>query len=625
MARPGRDKREHSFTIYDDAGIPTPESGYEPSFDEALKGGVGGWQEDEDEAVEDADGCAEGHDSGLGAVNELDIDGEQADDERRRESAFTRTSISSLPESTFQRDTERTYKPYTPPVIRPSFRRPESIRRMQMSSPPPFSSRSPRQSILRHSRSRAGTPQSIRSANTRGSPRPRRQISEETQHEEEEEDVKRQYPLVLLHVTLLPITLPWSPEAMQDLLPARFSDNLQLLRSKLSDTMLQRGLLIPHPREEYELLEERLLEALELRDERVTKCGHFHRPRDSLVSSTSSTAEGSTDSGIGSSIEGLLTTDDDAGNLCTTCQHHIKHTKSGVAAGDRKWSIKVYASNGLMRAPAWNAAWSEMERVDIEIMPWISEYTRKALDARQEEDALFERQGREDEEERIRAVVEEQVRLAHEQMTWRAEQTERSGQIHQEKQHHVQKQVIPDAETLPPSVTDKAGSSKALSTTDLPQVYRPSGIPLSVLLKNYIILLAQDRRNVAIFALAVLLLLFGIRGSASKTALSAPPPLTDACIPMQPQSHLAMMEDMTSNTTVDVNAATAGSGGVYTAGLVEVLGNATEGASEPGTTDTAVERLVALAQSVIPQSEEDEVVRSSEISVGLGDHSTIPE
>ncbi|KAK5128778.1 hypothetical protein LTR85_000111 [Meristemomyces frigidus] len=622
-------RKSQSFTIHDDTGIPTPDSGYQPSFDDAVKAEVGDWRDVEEGGRgegEDADADVEEQDVGIQLLEEHDSGAGDADDEQRRESAFTRTSISSLPESSYQTDNELVHKPYTPPVIRPSFRRPESVRRMQMTSPPPFGSRSPRQSILRHSRSRAGTPQSIRSPHARGSPRQRRKISEETQ-QEEDEAIKRQYPLVLLHVTLLPLTLPWSTEAMQELLPETFRDTLQLLRSKVSDTILQRGLLIPHPREEYELLEERLLEALELREERVTKCGHFHKPRDSLVSSTSSTEEGSTDSGIGSSMEGLPSVEDDQGDVCTTCYHDIKFSgKPVLSAGHRKWSIKVYAANGLMRAPAWGAAWSEMESVDVEILPWISEDVRKALDARRAAEELFETRGREEEEECIRAVVGEQVRLAHEQMRWKAEELETERRMRDQHDLRQHAQIPASADAKPLSGLDDAARGKAAAKTDLPQVYRPSEVPLTLLLRNYVLLLAQDRRNVAIFALAVLLLLFSVRGSAPATAVDAISSLERSCA-MDFPDPVAVMADMAkANETADVQTAIiAESMGMNMTVLDDLFNQVTAGAMEPDAKQEAFNDELTVEQPVAQHGEDDGMVHQVELSVPAGDESIISE
>ena len=37
----------------------------------------------------------------------------------------------------------------------------------------------------------------------------------------------------------------------------------------------------------------------------------------------------------------------------------------------RVFRVKVYASNGLMRAGAWETCWQEMERVDVELEPLV--------------------------------------------------------------------------------------------------------------------------------------------------------------------------------------------------------------------------------------------------------------
>lgn len=434
-----------------------------------------------------------------------DRDTDDADDERR-ESVFTFASISSLPESAYEMDPANEkgvmHKPYTPMMIRPSFRRPESVRRMQMSSPTP-SERSLRRSLL--SSQRVRTPNSGKSS-VKGSPR-----RPKWAHEKEEEE-KKEYPLVLLHMTLLPIELRWSKETMEELLSGDTLESLQLLQSRLSSTILQRGILIPHPKDEYELLEERLLEALELKTERVTKCGHF-RARESTSSASSE------DSGVGSSME-----DVDNGTSCRTCHRHLSAVSTAVGGG-RKWSIKVFAANGLMRASAWTAAWSEMESVDIEIMPWIDEDVRKSLDARTLKEEVEENARQEEEMRRIATTAEEQFRVesVREAKAW-DEQTCRDGREQQEdfKKPTDHKMSISKENTVEEDLHPV--SRKA---DDLPPVYPRKDIPLSLLLRNYIFLLAQDKRNVLIFGLTLLTLFFGLRASLGPvtTSLPLPPPI----------------------------------------------------------------------------------------------------
>lgn len=493
------------FAIYEDGCIPAPDTAERRSLDDTS-----GVEDKEGIATEESEDrrspiSNDGEDAPiLEVVQEQERDEGDADDERR-ESTLTAVSISSLPESAYETDHDLEilgHNPSTPPIIRPIFRQIESIQRLQIKSAPHFGSRSPRRSLLYHFRSRTGTPRSARSGNARGSPRPRKRISETTEAPEEEQ---KHYPLVLLHVTLLPVNLPWSTESMQELLPANVLENLQLIRSKVSETVLNRGILIPHPREEYELLEERLLEALELQDERVTKCGHF-RNRES---SSESDNGGDSDSGVGSSVDGS------DGELCATCQHHIKTLRTPTGGGSKKWSIRIFAANGLMRASAWTAAWTDMESVDVEVLPWISEDVSRKLDERREQvKGAAEAEREEEEEERIRRIVEEHV--------WHArEELKRSYEVDRSTKENA------TAETLKVPNLKKEAAKEELAEQclqgalprsmpkDAPQIYRRSQIPVSILLKNYIYLLTKDRRNVAIFFLGMVAIFFALMAAAN--------------------------------------------------------------------------------------------------------------
>lgn len=473
MARPSK---SHQFAIYHDSGIPTPDSTYKTSFDDAIE------EQPESQSTQNQDG----------SEPEECHDGEDADDERRQ-SNVTKTSVSSMPEERWETDNECMTGPYHTPIIRPSFRRPESVRRMQLGSPPPFGQHSRRQSALngRHLRGKPGTPRSARSAKETGSPISRHK--EATEHEEQ-----KMYPLVLLHITLLPTALPWSSDSIRNLLPQHVLDRIQLLRSKMTDLVIQRGLLIPHPRDEYDLLEERLLEALDLRQERIDKDGHFHRPREST---SSASTDGGSDSALGSSVETLSDTD-----YCSTCRSHLQRPK--IRANSR-WTIKIYAANGLMRAPAWSAAWTEMESVDVEISPLIAEEDRKKLDARRDDEELVAHLRRKEDEDRIRAAVDEQMRADHFEVS-RAEETSRLLLEYELPSTAGKPQASQPAPHAKP-----ANARPAPIGDDLPRIYRPSEVPLSVLMRNYLTLLAQDRKNVLVFTFAVLLILLGLRLVAS--------------------------------------------------------------------------------------------------------------
>lgn len=484
------------FVVYEDSSIPTPDSSRAHLKDcndghaEAHPACKITRKEHETTPLEDVSEGINPY-SMIGEDTELDDENDcnnndNEDDEDRRESNFTRqTSISSLPESSvfdtdYEADMPAMHKPYTAPSTRPAFRRPESVRRMQlMASPTPFERSSPRRL---HVKSRTGTPRSVKQ-----SPRPK----PPRYHDEDEvEEEKKEYPLVLLHMTLLPVELRWSAESMLEILPPQVIENLQLLRSKVSETILNRGILVPHPKGEYELLEDRLLEALELKKERVTKCGQF-RGRTSISSSSSGEESlRSADSGVGLSLRG-----EDA-EYCTTCDGPVKAASTAVDNNGKKWSIKVFAANGLMGASAWSAAWTEMESVDIEITPWIHESLGKQLDAMAERED--ERRRHEDDKAQIMAVVEKQDHFAHE---------ERKRMSEVERMEPVQ------ASFVPPESQPRTTQMATCRGSDLPQVYRTDDIPLSMLLRNYVYLLAQDKRNVAMFALAVLALWMSLRAA----------------------------------------------------------------------------------------------------------------
>lgn len=494
------------FQIHNDPGIPAPDSTV-PSLEESVEESelprtTSGWaagRKDDGFVTESDDETKEGH--GEGAQGRGD------------EKNYTRTSISSFPESSYPTDYEPTpmHKPYTPTYSRPS------TRRMQMSSP------------LR--KGRLGTPQS----EPRGSPRSRRR-----DHDLDEEP--KRLPLVLLHVTALPVVLPWSLQAMREVLPQHTIANLQQLKFKLSDTVLKRGILIPHPREDYELLEEKLLETLELQEPRLSKCGHYRgrHSTDSAMTSESTSA----DSGMGSSV------DESDEEHCSTCHHHLR----AAGSGKQKWSIKVYAANGLMRASAWSAAWSEMERIDVEIMPWIKDDLRIKLDEIKMKTSELEVKvtDHEADELRINQIVEERLRLLDEDAE-RLRAAEMSREIEQmvineQRQYSQSMQQVPMASIEAPKPVRSTPESRPAST-ELPNIYRPKDIPLSILLRNYIFLLARKPLNMAMFFLIITLsgLLLSVGPAAMSDRLSELPNLVMATgvktSLVESMSNLPLMED----------------------------------------------------------------------------------
>lgn len=124
---------------------------------------------------------------------------------------------------------------------------------------------------------------------------------------------EKKAPLVLLHISLL--FLPGAEEA--------------ILR-KITPTVLERGLLVEHPRGDYQLLEELIIDSLSL-DDALAPAGQ------------------------------------DGG------EHEQDEWEASLGVrrvrAKTQWEIRVYACNGLMTAGAWKRVWSEMERVDVEVGP----------------------------------------------------------------------------------------------------------------------------------------------------------------------------------------------------------------------------------------------------------------
>ncbi|KAK4111049.1 hypothetical protein N656DRAFT_780840 [Canariomyces notabilis] len=267
------------------------------------------------------------------------------------------------------------------------FRTPSEIRAMQMGSPTPsvFNGSSPRSS-----RRHAGSPNGILPPISRiGSPTVSTQYSPKGRSTPPRLKVRKEAPLVLLHVTLLPLRWVWGDvlngldaingKVLGDMeQPFEASDQLKTLRDswrelqdRVGDTVLERGILLPHPQNDYEVLEERLLEALELplrRRARILECGHYLGPANEMVDDEEESDDEVSQSGR---------TKEEKRHWCNTCRNEIKYDDLGPG---KVFRVKVYASNGLMKAGAWEACWKEMERVDVEVEPIVNPSLQNELE-----------------------------------------------------------------------------------------------------------------------------------------------------------------------------------------------------------------------------------------------------
>ena len=373
--------------------------------------------------------------------------------------------------------------PFTPYKTRSPFRNPSSVRAIQLDTTPPhlfFFYYNERNYI--YTPSRQGTPRSVRSTHNTISMSSPSKLSPTKK-------LKKEYPLVLLHLTLLPVPLAYSQQTMESVLPPSILENWKLLLEKATPTVLDRGILIPHPKEDYDLLEERLLESLELKTPRILKCGHFHLSAEEEADVLA--AEGESDSD---------NDDTNDADICLDCGRRIRDGRFGTAGeGSKRWNIKLFAANGLMRAGAWSAAWREMERVDVEILPWMEEDMKRELELRREE-----------EEEKVRS----------EQQQVPVEREEGVAGLDDDRLREIYGDGAMGGGGHQQTFVDEFGE-----TTPLPTPRKPSRrrhrrrneeTPLSELLVAYIHHVFEDRRNIAIFLLSVVVLFLSLH--------SPPPP-----------------------------------------------------------------------------------------------------
>jgi hypothetical protein len=384
--------------------------------------------------------------------------------------------------------------PHTPSKVlsRPAFRTPSSVRAMQMSSPTPsIISGSPRSS-KRPTISRLGTPTAHNQSPTKTKTSTRFKA-------------KKEYPLVLLHVTVIP--LQWSYGHALDAvsgegLPRELhsvKESWKLLKDKLADTVLERGILLPHPQDSYETLEERLLEALELPVRpraKILTCGHYLGPDDGGNSSSEDISEDEDDARMPGARE----------QWCDICGREVRYEEITMSGRQKRFRIKVYASNGLMRAGAWAAAWKEMERVDVEIEPFVPSHLTSLLEslvtvhAQSPQTQSVNHDNAE--HERENDVESERLREVEEAMRRREREEERMREIYGDS---------------PPAPPEFDNAMRPAQNSSSRQKY---GDSLPELLWEAVKVVMRDRKQVAICVLSVLVLVLALRPSGASSVVA---------------------------------------------------------------------------------------------------------
>ena len=383
--------------------------------------------------------------------------------------------------------------------------------------------------------------------------------------------LKKEFPLVLLHCSLLPPTLGLQvklPESwwLKEVLPEEYWNRWKILEDKVlgNGEVTTRGVLIPHPRADYELLEERLLESLELERPRL-RAGHFLGAQHGLSETDEeSEAENTT------------------GTKCTDCGRKVPMD----VEMEKKWEVKVYAANGLMRAGAWGAAWQEMEKVDVEVGVWMPAEVRREIETRLQEMGWPEAQIEEEDVFEDYAETEEERR-----------QREIYGRPSQQAQDKVDG-LFEEAHEQHPEARDLCEHSSAPQRQAQPA-------DLQSLVLNYLKLLAQDKRNALIAVLSVLVLFYAM--SAPSKVATVPSMLsgnltevvTTTVTAAPTMNHVAECSSSSSSTKLMESSATAPSssaGPVLSASTEEESSpspSAEETPEETHDPPTLVENIVA--------------------------------
>ncbi|KAK5937422.1 hypothetical protein PMZ80_010429 [Knufia obscura] len=425
-----------------------------------------------------------------------------------------------------------------------AFRNPSSVRALQLESEyadsdalslrnSPRPRRSPRVSQFS-----PRSPGSVHSSPTKRSSRSGTPL----QHRQSSSKLKKEFPLVLLHCTLLPPAVTVSgplvaAEILEAVLPEEYRKRWRTLQDKVvrNAEVKQRGVLIPHPGEDYDLLEERLLETLELERPRIRRGHYLGKEGGSDSGFESSSQNGSDEEQVAAETE-----DQEPGDKCPDCGKAV----SCKVEQERRWEIKVFAANGLMRSGAWAAAWEEMEKVDVQVGVWMPEDVRteveerlKALQAKEEaakpvdEPSETRKKSRRTRSTKLRH--DERMKEIYGDISEPKTQAEIDGLVDEEREAPAKPTATTDALNSP------AAEPQIPIDVDAPAVkhqHRPRPPQQEAFLpfmRRHVHLIWNDQKNLAIVLLSILVLFFSIQNAkVGGTSTSANVESTKPSIPI---------------------------------------------------------------------------------------------
>ena len=324
------------------------------------------------------------------------------------------------------------------------------------------------------------------------------------------QEAQQEAPLVLLHCTLLPPSLSMprglgtpSPQLMKEVLPPKYWQRWKLLEDKVgTDIVRERGVLISHPQDADDLLEERLLETLDLVRPRLAY-GHFLGAGDDADEGEQHANEPD---------ESKDDSDSSPGHSCADCGRFVE-------GHERKWDVRVYAANGLMRSGAWEAAWRGMEKIDVEVSVRLPAEVRRDIENRMLEEKAFK--------------LEAERRLAEDEKRRREVYGDSMGPTQEEIDR-----LLDDEPQSPYSEPANATQyshrvSSRLSFDDLPSI---GPVHLRTLLWNYVRVLANDPRNGALFFLSILVIYLAMNTRNTRLDSSNAPVMHQPMVQFQPSS-----------------------------------------------------------------------------------------
>jgi len=199
---------------------------------------------------------------------------------------------------------------------------------------------------------------------------------------------------------------------------------------------------------------------------------------------------------------------------CDICGKDVRLEGGLDGNTEKRFRVKIYASNGLMRAGAWAACWREMERVDVELHPFVDgdlgvELEHFAASSAAIPTIHYEAEAEDgfvDEEEAPEIVIdiddpEELKRM-------------------KEEDEMIQKTIMEEEKVMRKKIADEERMREIYGTTEipteehvLPKRRNPPGHEDSLpeLIFAALKVAMKDTKNVAILVLSVLVLLLALK------------------------------------------------------------------------------------------------------------------